>query len=193
MRSLSQQLQTRRLESRLEDQTIYNQRSQTLKVYNLQMYTRLYPQQYHNSQTVHCRHYKHLLILRCWWWLQANDLLQLYPFENGTHWYHNDRISLRSVDHVIFVPSPQRLQHQVSYTTCMCKKIGIAKLFKIYGIEVQENGYGDSYMFMEPLNKGRIAKHPIRVVKDLKIWMKFFHIDVQEKQIFVALRCIYKM
>jgi hypothetical protein len=41
----------------------------------------------------------------------------------------------------------------------MCKKIDIVKLFKIYGIEVQENGYGDSYMFMEPLNKGRTARH----------------------------------
>jgi hypothetical protein len=62
----------------------------------------------------------------------------------------------------------------------MCKKIGIVKLFKIYGIEVQENGYGDSYMFMEPLNKGRI-------LKDFKIWMKFLHIVVQEKQGFFAL------
>jgi hypothetical protein len=43
----------------------------------------------------------------------------------------------------------------------MCKKIGIVELFKIFGIEVQESGYGDSNMFMEPLNKGRTARHPI--------------------------------
>jgi hypothetical protein len=81
----SRQLQTRRLMSQLEGQTIHNQRSQTLEVYDLQKYTWLYFQQYNNSQTIYYRHYIHLLILHCFWWRQADDLVQVYPFENGTH------------------------------------------------------------------------------------------------------------
>jgi hypothetical protein len=49
--------------SRIKPYTI--KRSQTLMAYDLQIYTRLYPQEYHNSQDVHYKHYMHLLLLRC--------------------------------------------------------------------------------------------------------------------------------
>jgi hypothetical protein len=49
--------------SQLEGETIHNQRSQTLEVYDLQKYSWLYFQQYNNSQTIYYRHYIHLLIL----------------------------------------------------------------------------------------------------------------------------------
>jgi hypothetical protein len=63
MCALSQQPQSRQLKCRLEEQTIFNQMSQTLEAYDLQMYTRLYIQEYHNSKEVHCHHYMHLLLL----------------------------------------------------------------------------------------------------------------------------------
>jgi hypothetical protein len=42
------------------------------------MYTRLYLQEYHNSQGVHYQHYMHLLQLRCFLWLQVGSLIQVF-------------------------------------------------------------------------------------------------------------------
>jgi hypothetical protein len=39
--------------------------------------------------------------------------------------------------------------------------IYIVKLYEIYEIEVEENGYEDNYMFMEPLNKERTTGYPV--------------------------------
>jgi hypothetical protein len=63
---------------------------------------------------------------------------------------------------VIFVPSPLGdFNIRFSILHAWAKQIGIVKLFKIYGIEVQEKEYGDNCMFMEPLNKGRTTEYPI--------------------------------
>jgi hypothetical protein len=42
----------------------------------------------------------------------------------------------------------------------MCKRIDIVKLFEIYGIEVEEKGHINNYMFMEPLNKRKNRRVP---------------------------------
>jgi hypothetical protein len=70
---LSQQPQNHHLAGWLVDQTIYNQRSQTLEPYDLQIYTWLYIQEYFNNQEVHYQHYMRLVLLYCILCRQADD------------------------------------------------------------------------------------------------------------------------